>query len=227
MQRRTVDIIASLGALALAALLVAVGFVMLGNARFAETYTAEELGREKIFFKPAEQLTDAEVAYTEARTGCVIAHAGHQVTTGAQAECFANEYILAHLEDPERTNQGLTFAEWGDIQAPLRAQIAEAREANDPALADLQAEFDATEVARNSAFRGTMNRGSLLTAYAFSVMGEQAGRAAWAAFAGAAVLLLVAMVGFAHAARTPKSAPFAPVETIPEARPRERELVGV
>jgi hypothetical protein len=227
MRRRTVDLIASIGAVLLAALLVILGFVMLGNARFAEDYTLTELGREKIFFPPAENLTEAEIAYTEARTGCLIANTGQQVLTGAQAECFANEYILGHLQDPERTNEGMTFAEWGAVQAPLRAQIAEAREANDPALADLQAEFDATEVARSSVFRGTMLRQGLLTSYAFSVMGEQAGRAAWAAFAGAAVLLLVAMAGFAHAAKTPKSAPFAPVETIPEARPRERELVGV
>jgi hypothetical protein len=226
MQRRTVDIIASTGAVVLAALLMTLGVVMLGNARFADDYTKTELGREKVFFKPAEQLTEAEIAYTEARTGCVIAHAGHQVITGAQAECFANEYMLGHLEDPEKTNQGLTFAEWGDIQAPLRAQIAETA-TDDPALADLQAEFDATEVARSSAFRGTMLRQGLLTSYAFSVMGEQAGRVAWAAFIGAAVLLLVSVAGFAHAAFTPKSTPFAPVEPSPEGRARERELAGV
>jgi hypothetical protein len=226
MKRRTVDIIASTGALALAALLTILGFVMLSNARFAEDYTKTELGREKIFFKPVEQLTEAEIAYTEAKTGCVVAHAGHQVTTGAQAECFANEYILGHLEDPDRTNQGLTFAEWGDIQAPLRAQIAETA-TDDPALADLQAEFDASEVARSSVFRGTMLRQGLLTSYAFSVMGEQAGRVAWAAFAGAAVLLLLAVAGFAHAAVTPRSTPFAPAESRPEQRPHERELAGV
>lgn len=212
MQRRTLDIIVSTGALALAGLLVILGVVMLGNARFAETYTGEQLEQEQIRFKPADQLSEAELAYTNARTGCVVTYAGQPVTSGEQAACFANEYMLGHLQDPEGTNQGMTFAEWGAVQAPLRAQIAEAEATNDPALADIQAEFDATEVARNSAFRGAMLRNALLTSYGFSVLGEKAAQAARMAFIAAGILGLLAIAGYIHAWVTPKTAAFAAVE---------------
>jgi len=59
-------------------------------------------------------------------------------------------------------------------------------------------------------FKGTMLRGSLLNAYAFWKMGQIAAIAAVAAFIGAAVLLLLAGLGFWHLRRTDPS-----VEVLP------------
>ena len=100
MKRRTLDLIVSSGGLVLVVLLVAVGLVFNSNARFAETYTEDQLGSENISFKAADELTDAEVAWTNARTGCLFAHAGETLMTGKQAECYANEFIGGHLRDP-------------------------------------------------------------------------------------------------------------------------------
>ena len=50
-------------------------------------------------------------------------------------------------------------------------------------------------------FKGTMLRGSLLNAYAFWKMGQIALWAAIVAFAGAAILLLMSALGFAHLRR--------------------------
>jgi hypothetical protein len=200
------SIIASAAALVVAAVLVVGGFVLMQDARFAETYTAEQLSQEKISFKAADRLTEAEMAFTNARTGCVVSYAGQGVTTGRHAECFANEYMLGHLLDPEGTNQGLSFAEWGTIQSGLRAEIAEAKANNDPALAGLEEELAASEIARNSAFRGAMLRSALLTSYGFSVLGERATQAYIAAFITAGALGLLALIGFAYALATRRGA---------------------
>jgi hypothetical protein len=199
MKRRTLLLVASVSGLVVAALLLVGGLVMQDNANFAVNYTAEQLGQEKITFKAADKLTAAEMEFTNERTGCVVAYAGQAVTTGRQAECFANEYILGHLLDPEKTNEGLTFAEWGDIQAGLRAQIAAAKETGDPGLVALEEELAASEIARNSAFRGAMLRGTLLATYGFGVLGEKAAAAAVVAFIAAAALLLLSVIGLAVA----------------------------
>jgi hypothetical protein len=47
-------------------------------------------------------------------------------------------------------------------------------------------------------FKGTMLRGSLLNAYAFWKMGQIALWGAIVAFAGAAILLLMSIAGYAH-----------------------------
>lgn len=213
MKRRTLDLIVSTGGLTLAVLLVIVGLVMLSNARFAETYTEDQLVSENITFKAADQLTDAEKAFTEARTGCLITYAGQTVTTGKQAECFANEFIGGHLVDPERSNKGMSYAELGAVQSDLRTQIADAEASNDPGLQALQEELATVTEARETVFKGTMLRNSLLTSYGFSVLGERAAQAATITFVAAGVLALLSIAGFVHAALTPKSKPFAPVTT--------------
>jgi hypothetical protein len=50
-------------------------------------------------------------------------------------------------------------------------------------------------------FKGETLRGLLLNAYAFGTMGTIAGIAAIAAFVGAAVMLILSLLGFAHLRR--------------------------
>ena len=66
-------------------------------------------------------------------------YAGPQLTTGEQAECYANEYIGLHLQS---TADGQTYAELGEPQSRAADEVAAAQDANDPALADLQAQLD-------------------------------------------------------------------------------------
>lgn len=213
MKRRTLDLIISTGGLALAALLVVVGLVMYSNATFADDYTADQLGAENITFKGAEELTDAEKAYTNARTGCLLTYAGQTVTTGKHAECYANEFVGGHLRDPERAWKGMSYAELGTVQTDLRAEIAEAEASDDPKLEALQNELAATTDARDTVFKGTMLRNSLLTAYGFSVLGDRAAQAATAILVAAGILTLLSIAGYVHAFLTPKDRAFAPVTT--------------
>jgi hypothetical protein len=53
-------------------------------------------------------------------------------------------------------------------------------------------------------FKGTMLRGTLLTAYAFGTLGSIAAIAALVSLAGAGVMLLLSLMGLLHIRRTPK-----------------------
>src|SRR6186997_3447604 len=93
MKRRTLDVMFSIGGLALAALLLAAGFVLSSNANFANTYVHDQLAQQNITFKPATTLTAEEKA-----APCLVQYAGQKMTTGKQAECYANEFIGLHLK---------------------------------------------------------------------------------------------------------------------------------
>lgn len=210
MKRRTLDILFSLGGLGLAGLLTVLGLVLTSNANFARSYVKEQLSAQRIVFKPVEKLTPEEKEFTQRNSGCVVKYAGQSLTTGKQAECYANEFIGLHLRNLPNAN-GKTFAELGDVQAELRTKIAAAQAGGDPAL--LQKQLAATTAARESVFKGEMLRGALLTSFGFSDLGEKAAQGAQVVFGAAALLALLSIAGFMHAFATPKSKAFAPVET--------------
>ena len=130
MRRRTLDTLFSAGGLALSGLLLVLAMVMTSNANFAEGYVKDQLSQQKITFKTADTLTDEEK-----QSACVVKYAGQQLTTGKQAECYANDFIGLHVRD---TADGLTYSELGAPQSALRTQVAAAQASGDPALADLQ-----------------------------------------------------------------------------------------
>ena len=59
MKRRTLDIIFSVGGLALALLLAVLGLVLKSNADFAKNYVHDQLVEQKITFTPADTLAPA------------------------------------------------------------------------------------------------------------------------------------------------------------------------
>jgi hypothetical protein len=204
MKRRTLDVIVSVGGLLLAGLLLIAGLVLTSNANFANNYVTQQLAEQKINFKPAATLTDAEKAKP-----CLVQYAGQPLTTGKQAECYANNFIGLHLES---TGGGKTYAELGDVQTQLRAQIAEAQKTNAGNLADLQKQLTDATSARETVFKGETLRGLLLTSYGFSEFGTKAAQAATVAYIGAGVVLVLALFGFIHAFVTPKTKAFAAPE---------------
>src|SRR5688572_23933493 len=119
MKRRTLDLIVSVGGFGLAILLVVAGLVLSANASFANTYVTDQLSQQQITFKPAAALTDVEK-----QQACLVENAGKPLTTGKQAECYANNFIGLHLKS---TAGGKTYAQLGDVQTQLRAQIADAQ----------------------------------------------------------------------------------------------------
>ena len=207
MKRKTLDIIVGLGLIVLAGLLLVAGVVLNSNAKFANDYVKDQLGQQQISFKPAAALT-AE----EKRSACLVEYAGQRLSTGKQAECYANEFIGLHLQS---IAGGKTYAQLGDVQTELKAKIA-ALPKDDPAVADLQKQLTETNAARETVFKGETLRGLLLTSYGFSEFGVKAGQAALVAYGAAGLLVLLGAAGLVHAAATPGSKGFAVPDTAEE-----------
>jgi hypothetical protein len=217
MKRRTLDLIVSAGGLVLAGLLLIVGFVLTSNANFANNYVHDQLAAQKISFKTADTLT-AE----EKQQACLVQYAGQPLTSGPQAECYANNFINLHLGS---IAGGKTYAELGDVQTQLRAQIADAQKTNAPNLADLQKQLTDATTNRETVFKGETLRGLLLTSFGFSQFGDKAAQAATVAYIGTGVLALLSILGLIHAFVTPKTAAFAPPESA--TRRPTKETAGV
>ncbi|SCG79230.1 hypothetical protein [Micromonospora humi] len=204
MKRRTLDLLFSIGGLGLAVLLLVVGVVLTTNANFANNYVHDQLAAQHISFKPAGQLTDEE-----RKSACLREYAGQQLTTGKQAECYANEFIGLHLTS---IAGGKTYADLGEPQTALREQVAQAEQAKAANLADLQKQLADVSAQRDTVFKGETLRGLLLTSYGFSEFGRKAEQGALAMYLGAALLLLLSAAGLVHAVRTPANAAFAAPE---------------
>ena len=205
MKRRTLDLIVSAGGLVLAGLLLVVGFVLTSNANFANNYVHDQLAAQKISFKTADTLT-AE----EKQQACLVQYAGQPLTSGAQAECYANNFINLHLQS---IAGGKTYAELGTVTSGLQAQVTAAQKNNDPNLANLQKQLADANASRDTVFKGETLRGLLLTSFGFSQFGDKAAQAATVAYIATGVLALLALFGLIHAFVTPRTTAFAPPET--------------
>jgi hypothetical protein len=198
MTRKKLDLLFSVGGLLLAVLLLVLGLVLQNQASFAKDYVHDQLSEQKITFTPADKLGP------DTQAQCLKDNGGKTMSTGKQAECYANEYIKVHVEGAMKGGgyEGGTYATVGGPQRELAAKVAELTKANpsDPAIKDTQAKLDALNALRETAFKGETLRGLLLTSYGFSIFGERAGQAALLAFLGAAVLLLASIAGFLHGA---------------------------
>jgi hypothetical protein len=201
MKRRTLDVLMSLGGLGLAVLLLIGGLVLSANANFANTYVTGQLGEQRISFKTADTLTPEEQ-----QQPCLVSYAGQALTTGKQAECYANNFINLHLQS---IAGGKTYAELGDVQTQLRTQITTAQSSNAANLADLQKQLTDATTNRETVFKGETLRGLLLTSYGFSEFGNKAGQAAVVAYLAAGLLLILSIFGLLHAYLTPRTKAFA------------------
>ncbi len=209
MKRRTLDILFAAGGFGIAVLLLVMGVVMTNNGSFAKHYVHDQLAQQHIAFKPAAALTTEEAARP-----CLVAFAGQQLTTGKQAECYANEFIGLHVK---AIADGETYADLGTPQMTLSKQIA-AMAPTDPALPALQAKLAGISAQRDTLFKGETLRGLLLTSFGFSVFGVKATQAAAVSFGAAALLALLSLAGLAHGLSTPKTVAFAETEKAPVAR---------
>jgi hypothetical protein len=196
MKRRTLDFIFSAGGIALAGLLLVLGLVMTSNANFAKNYVKDQLSEQHISFKSAETLTDEEK-----QSSCLVKFAGQPLTTGKQAECYANDFIGLHVKS---VADGKTYADLGAPQTELTAKVKAATASNDPALPALQKQLAAVTGQRETLFKGETLRGLLLTSFGFSEFGVKGEQVATVAYTVAALLALLSIAGFVHAFRTPK-----------------------
>jgi hypothetical protein len=179
MKRRTFDILVSVGGLFLAVTLIVSGLLLTWAHNFIGNEVRTQLTAQKIVFPAA-----GSPAIKAPEFAAMRQYAGQQMTTGAQAEVYADHFIANHLKV---IGGGLTYSQ---LSAKAIAQ---------PNNAKLAAQV-------NTVFRGETLRGLLLNAYAFGTMGTIAGIAAIAAFIAAAFMLVLGGLGLMHARRVSPAA---------------------
>ena len=176
MRRITFDILMATAGLFLAVTLIASGALLLWAHSFIGNEVHTQLAAQQIFFPAANSKAVAAPEFAAMRQ-----YGGQQLTTGAQAEVYADHFIANHLKE---AGGGKTYAQ---LSADSLAQ---------PKNLALAGQVQ-------TVFRGDTLRGLLLNAYAFGTMGTIAGIAAIAAYIAGVVMLILAGLGLVHARRTP------------------------
>jgi hypothetical protein len=190
MRRKVFDVLTSgVGALVVIVLVVA-GVLLMWGYSFANSNVHNQLAQQQIVFpsraafaaaKPGTEITPGMIPYLEK-------YAGLPLTTGQQAEAYADHFIAIHLQE---IGGGLTYAQLSDKARSLPAGSAA---------------YTAAEAKVQTLFQGTTLRGLLLEAYAFWTFGQIALFAAIAAFILAGLMLILVGFGFWHARRAPEDA---------------------
>ena len=179
MRRRTFDILVATAGLFLAITLIASGALLTWAHTFIGNEVHTQLAAQQIYF-PANN----SAAIKAPEFAAMHQYAGQQLTTGAQAEVYADHFIANHLK---AIGGGKTYAQLStEAQAQPKNTVL------------------AGEVA--TVFKGETLRGLLLNAYAFGTMGTIAGIAAIAAFIAGAVMLVLSGLGLMHARRVSPAA---------------------
>ena len=172
MRRKTFDTLVSLTGMLLVVILVVAGALLTWGHSYINNQVYQQLSSQKIYFPAANSPAVAAPEFAAMRQ-----YGGQQLTTGAQAEVYADHFIANHLL---AIAGGKTYAQ---ISTEAKAQP------NNTALAN-QA---------NTLFKGEALRGMLLNAYAFGTMATIMGYAAIGALAGAAIMLVLSILGMYHA----------------------------
>ncbi len=175
MRRKTLDALLTTAGLALSAVLLIAGALLLWGHSFVDGQVHSQLAAQKIFFPPAgsKAIADPRIA------PYLNKYAGQQLVDGAQAQAYADHFIAVHIDE---IAGGQTYA-----------QLSSKALAN-PTDTKLAGQVQ-------TVFRGETLRGLLLNAYAFWKMGQIALYAAVAAFAAAGIFLLLSVLGVVHMRR--------------------------
>ncbi len=178
MRRRTFDALATAAGLLLAVVLAVAGVLLIWGHSYANNQVASQLSAQKIVF-PTTSSPEFKIlpAANRAQMG---KYAGQLMTTGAQAETYANYFIGRHL----------FLIGGGKTYSQLSAQSL-AQPKNLALAAQVQ-----------TVFRGTTLRSMLLEAYGFWQLGQIALIAAICSFIAAGLMLILSVLGFVHLRRT-------------------------
>jgi len=190
MKRRAFDRITSTVGLLLAAILFLGGGLLTWGGTFANNQVKDQLAAQKITL-PTATHNPAESASV---TAFFKANGGKMMTTGKQAQMYADHYIAFHLQG---IGAGKVYSELSGEEMGLKAQLTA-----DPTNATLSAKVAALDGQVNTVFKGESLRGMLLNAYAFWQLGQIAMIASWVTYIGGLLFLILALMGFAHSRRT-------------------------
>ena len=189
MRRNVFDVLASAGGAVLVIVLLVAGSLAMWGYSFANSNVHNQLAQQQIVFPPAAAFANAKpgTEITPSMIPTVSQYAGQKLTTGAQAEVYANDFIAVHLSQMP----------YGGVYSAVSA----ASRAN-PNDAALKAEV-------TTSFQGTTLRGLLLEAYGFSEFALIALWAGIAAFALAGIMAILVGLGLWHSRKVPESAEIA------------------
>ena len=196
MRRKTFDALAAMAGLVLAVVLAIGGGLLLWGHSVVNTDVHNQLAAQKIVFPAAGS---PEIKALPARDATAMtAYAGQLMTTGAQAQTYADHFIAVHLSE---IGGGKTYSQ---LSAAAMAQPHNTK------LADQV----------QTIFKGTTLRGMLLNAYGWWQMGQIMLISAFVAFGSAVLFLILSGLGFWHLSRTtpdseifPKAATKVPAHT--------------
>ena len=200
MRRKSFDWILTGGGVVLTVVLVVAGVLLMWGYSFTNSQVHNQLAKQEISFPSAAAFSHAK-AGTEITPGMIpflAKYAGQPLTTGPQAEAYADHFIAVHLSEMP----------FGGVYSKVSAASLAA-----PTNATLAAEV-------NTVFRGTTLRGLLLEAYGFWKFGEIALIAGICSFVLAGVMLVLSLLGLGHLRRV------RPEETIFAVEMPARELVN-
>ena len=191
MKRKNFDKIVTAVGFGLAALLLTTAGLLNWGASFASEAVSSQLEAQEITFPAVTGNPDESADITKffADNGDLI------LSNAAQAQMYADHYLGFHLSKMP------TYA--AASAANRAASAAIATNPNDPTL---KAEAASKLAMVDTVFKGTMLRGTLLTAYAFGTLGSIAAIAALVSLAGALVMLFLSILGLLHIRRTPEDA---------------------
>ena len=186
MRRRTFDALATTAGFVIAAILLVAGGLLLWGHSFVTDQVHTQLAAQKIYFPPAGSPEIKALPSADAKA--MTAYAGQQMTTGAQAQTYADHFIAVHLV---KIGGGKTYAELSSASLAQPHNVALAAQVQ-------------------TVFRGETLRGLLLNAYAFWEMGQIMLIAAIAAFTAAGLMLILSVLGMTHLRRAAPEAEVLP-----------------
>jgi hypothetical protein len=191
MKRKNFDKIVTAVGFGLAVfLLIAAGLLNWG-AGFASDAVSSQLKAQEISIPAVTGNPDESADVT-----AFFAENGDKtLSDAAQAQMYADHFLGFHLSKMP------TYA-----AATAASRAANAAMATDPADEDLKADAASKLTMVDTVFKGTVLRGTLLTAYAFGTLGSIAGISALVSLAGALVMFFLSILGLLHIRRTPEDA---------------------
>ena len=191
MKRKSFDKIVTAVGFGLAVfLLIAAGLLNWG-ANFAADAVASQLEAQEITIPAATGNVEESADVTE----FFSANGEKNLSNAKQAQMYADHYLGFHLSSMP------TYAAASSANRAARAALAESP--NDEAL---KSEVAAKSAMVETVFKGTVLRGTLLTAYAFGTLGSIAAISASVSLAGSLVMLLLSILGLLHIRRVPEDA---------------------
>ena len=191
MKRRTFDRIVSFVGLGLSVFLFVAAALLNWGASFTNESVATQLSQQKITM-PDKDSAGFKALPEEAQTA-LAPFSNMPLTTGEQAQAYADFYIGSHLKG---IAAGKVYSEVSGM-----ALAASAKSKAEPANIALATEAGILMGQRTTLFMGETLRGLLLYSFAFWQIGQIAMYAAWAAAAGGLLMLVLSLLGFAHLRR--------------------------